>query len=149
MNSSANTHELFMRIAVQEAHKGFEEGNPPIGACVVKDGVIVSRGHNRRVSEGSQILHGEMDALKHRGDYKGATLYTTLYPCSMCAGAAARFGIAMIVVGEARTFFDEISETILKMAGIEVINLDLEEPRLVLDMFIKTHRKVWDEDIGK
>lgn len=142
--------ERFMNVAITEARKGLEEGGIPIGAVLAMDGKIVGRGHNRRVQENSQVLHAEMDAFRNagRGVYRDATLYTTLYPCCMCAGAAALFGITKIVVGEDKTFCDGVSTVIMEMAGIEVVVLDLDEPRIMMDMFIAAHPDAWDEDIG-
>ena len=57
----------FMRAAIEEAQKGLNEGGIPIGSVLVHDGQIIGRGHNRRVQQGSAILHGEMDALEAAG----------------------------------------------------------------------------------
>jgi len=69
----------------------------------------VGRGHNRRVQQGSTILHGEMDALERAGRqsasfYRECTLYTTLSPCPMCSGAILLYGIPRVVIGENRSF---------------------------------------------
>jgi len=87
----------FMTAAVEEAERGLAEGGIPIGSVVVHDGVIVGRGHNRRVQQGSAILHGEMDALENAGRrsaafYRACTIYTTLSPCSMCSGTILLYG---------------------------------------------------------
>ena len=84
--------DAFMLAAIEEAEQGVAEGGIPIGSVVVHDGMIVGRGHNRRVQQGSTILHGEMDALERAGRqsasfYHECTLYTTLSPCPMCSGA--------------------------------------------------------------
>ena len=144
-------HERYMNIAVAEAHKGLKEGDPPIGACLVKDGKILGRGHNRRVSEGSQILHGEMDAFRNagRGNYNGAVLYTTHYCCRMCMATASLFGVKTVIIGEAKTFYDDVSAVIAEMSGIEIVILDLDEPRILLRGFIKRHEEIWNEDIGR
>ena len=59
--------DLFMQAAIAEAEAGLAEGGIPIGSVVVHEGEIVGRGHNRRVQQGSAILHGEMDALERTG----------------------------------------------------------------------------------
>ena len=87
----------FMRAAIDEAEAGWAEGGIPIGSVLVHDGVIIGRGHNKRVQDGSPILHGEMDALENAGRlparaYREATIYTTLSPCSMCSGAILLYG---------------------------------------------------------
>lgn len=82
----------FMRAAVEEAKLGLAEGGIPIGSVLVIGNEIVGRGHNRRVQRGSATLHAEMDCLENAGrltagDYRRATLYSTLSPCDMCSGA--------------------------------------------------------------
>src|SRR5512142_2245171 len=99
----------FMKAALDEAKQGLAEGGIPIGAVIVHNGRIIGRGHNRRVQQGSAILHGEMDALENAGRqpasvYRQCVLYTTLSPCSMCSGAILLSGIPRVVVRENTTF---------------------------------------------
>ena len=113
--------DLFMQAAIAEAEAGLAEGGIPIGSVVVHEGTIVGRGHNRRVQQGSAILHGEMDALERTGRrpasfYRECTLYTTLSPCPMCSGAIALYRIPRVVIGENRSFMGE--EAWLPDAGI-------------------------------
>src|SRR3954466_310614 len=113
----------FMLAAIAEAQIGRREGGIPIGSVLVHEGRILGRGHNRRVQQGSAILHGEMDALENAGRqparvYREATLYTTLSPCAMCSGAILLYGIRKIIVGENETFMGE--EALLKSRGVEV-----------------------------
>src|SRR5688572_1702170 len=113
----------FMRAAIEEAEKGLNEGGIPIGSVLVYDGQIVGRGHNRRVQQGSAILHGEMDALEAAGRqpavvYRDTTIYTTLSPCAMCSGAILLYGIPRVVVGENQTFMGE--EELLRARGVAV-----------------------------
>ena len=77
--------DKFMQTAIDEAKLGLAEGGIPIGSVLVIDGKIVGRGHNRRVQQGSAVLHAEMDCLERAGrltaaDYRRATLYSTLSP---------------------------------------------------------------------
>ena len=77
--------DKFMRAAIAEAKLGLAEGGIPIGSVLALDGEIVGRGHNRRVQNGSPILHAEMDCLENTGrltaaNYQRATIYTTLAP---------------------------------------------------------------------
>src|SRR5262249_17373219 len=102
----------FLRAAIDEAERGRDEGGIPIGAVLVHRVAIIGRGHNRRVQEGSAVLHGEMDALERAGRqpasvYKACTMYTTLSPCAMCTGAMLLYGIPRVVVGENQTFMGE------------------------------------------
>lgn len=141
-----------MQAAIEEAKKGLEEGGIPIGSVLVHQGRIIGRGHNRRVQQGSAILHGEMDALEKAGRlpakvYQESIIYTTLSPCSMCSGAILLYGIPKVVVGENKTFLGE--EEWLRSRGIvvEVIN----DPTCIgmMESFIKSKPEVWNEDIGE
>ncbi|MBM4022090.1 MAG: nucleoside deaminase [Planctomycetes bacterium] len=141
----------FMHAAIEEAEAGLAEGGIPIGSVVVHDGVIVGRGHNRRVQQGSAILHAEMDALERTGRRPGAfyrecTLYTTLSPCAMCSGAIVLYRIPRVVIGENRSFLGE--EAWLRSHGI---SLDvLQERRCVelMELFMQRQPRLWAEDIG-
>ena len=101
--------DKFMQAAIEEAKQGLAEGGIPIGSVLVIDGKIVGRGHNRRVQQGSAILHAEMDCLENAGrlkakDYQRAVLYSTLSPCDMCSGTALLYKIPKVIIGENRTF---------------------------------------------
>ena len=141
----------WMEAAMAEARQGLAEGGVPIGSVLVADGVVLGRGHNRRVQEGSAILHGEMDALRNAGRlpvavYARATLYTTLSPCPMCTGAALLFKIPRVVLAENRTFLGD--EALLRARGVEVVNLDLDEAVELMRRFIAARPEVWNEDIA-
>lgn len=142
----------FMQAAIDEAQAGFDEGGIPIGSVIVRDGLILGRGHNRRMQEGNPVLHGEMDALQNAGRlpahiYRECTLYTTLSPCPMCSGAILLYGIPRVVIGENKTFMGE--EELLKSRGVELTVLD--DPTCVKLMadFIKAYHEAWNEDIGE
>src|SRR5512137_1585354 len=114
----------FMQAAIDEAKLGLAEGGIPIGSVIVHQDRIIGRGHNRRVQQGSAILHGEMDAFESAGRqpasvYRECVLYTTLSPCAMCSGAILLYGIPRVVVGENRTFLGE--EALLQARGVEVV----------------------------
>ena len=143
--------DAFMEAAIAEAEQGRAEGGIPIGSVLVHHGRIIGRGHNRRLQQGSVVLHGEMDALERAGRqpaavYRDSVIYTTLSPCPMCTGAIILYGIPKVVVGENRTFMG--AEDLLRKNGVEV--LVLQEPRCVamMEEFIANHRAAWDEDIG-
>src|SRR6478609_2384961 len=102
----------YMAAAIEEAEAGLAEGGIPIGSVLVHAGKIIGRGHNRRVQQGSAILHGEMDALENSGRltaavYSQSIIYTTLSPCSMCSGAILLYKIPRVVIGENLTFMGE------------------------------------------
>jgi creatinine deaminase len=143
--------DQYMAAAIEEARLGLQEGGIPIGSVIVYEGRIIGRGHNRRVQQGSVILHGEMDALENAGRqqagvYSKCTLYTTLSPCPMCSGAIRLYGIPKVVIGENKTFMGD--EEILKTSGVELVVL--QEPACIQMMaeFIKNHPGLWNEDIG-
>src|SRR5713226_8477804 len=115
--------DAFLLAAIEEAEQGLREGGIPIGAALVHRGRILGRGHNRRVQQGSTVLHGEMDALERAGRqpasvYRESVMYTTLSPCAMCTGSMLLYGIRHVVVGENRTFMGE--EDLLRARGVRV-----------------------------
>jgi len=141
----------YLQAAIEEAKKGLKEGGIPIGSVLVIDNKIVGRGHNRRVQNGSSILHAEMDCLENAGrlsatDYQKATLYSTLSPCDMCSGAVLLYGIPKVVIGENRTFCGP--EEYVKSRGVEVSVLDNPECYQLMEKFIENNPTLWDEDIG-
>ena len=118
--------DTFMRAAIEEALNGAREGGVPIGAVLVEGGRIIGRGRNRRVQDRDQLLHAEMDCLRHArltGGYHNTILYSTLMPCYLCAGAVVQFGIKKVVVGEARSAPAALE--FMQSHGIEVVDLDL------------------------
>lgn len=142
----------FMRAAIDEARQGLAEGGIPIGSVVVHEGRIVGRGHNRRVQQGSTVLHGEMDALERAGRrpasfYRACTLYTTLSPCPMCSGAIVLYKIPKVVIGENRTFQGE--ERWLAAHGVAIEVLQDEECIGLMREFMTRHPQLWAEDIGE
>lgn len=144
--------DKFMEEAFREAQKGRSEGGIPIGSVLVYEGNIIGRGHNRRVQQGSAILHGEMDALENAGRqpasvYKNSVLYTTLSPCAMCSGAIILYGIPKVVIAENTTFLGE--ETLLKERGVELIHANHEGCRHLMEEFIREKPHLWNEDIGR
>lgn len=141
-----------MEAALAEARTGAEEGGIPIGAVLVREGRVVGRGRNRRLQRGSPILHAEMDALENAGrlgaqEYRRSTLYTTLAPCDMCAGAILLYGIPRVVMAEDETYRG--AQDLLRARGVEVANLDLQEAKDLMRQFIASHRTAWQEDIGQ
>ena len=143
--------DIYLQAAIDEAQQGLAEGGIPIGSLLVHNGKIIGRGHNRRVQQGSAILHGEMDALENAGRlpasvYKESVLYTTLSPCAMCTGAILLYGIPKVVIGENRTFMGE--EELLKSRGVTVEVV--QDPTCIAMMqdFIAAKPELWNEDIG-
>lgn len=144
--------DIFFEAALDEARKGYEEGGIPIGSVLVHNGIILGRGHNRRVQKGSPTLHGEMDALENAGRlpakvYRECVLYTTLSPCPMCTGAILLYNIPKVIIGENTTFMGE--EQLLKERGVEVSVLDNKDCQQLMRDFISTQPQIWNEDIGE
>lgn len=141
-----------MEVAVAEARSGLAEGGIPIGSALVVEGEVVGRGHNRRVQQGSVVLHAEMDALERAGrlpasTYRRAVLYSTLSPCDMCSGAVLLYGIPRVVVGEHRSFRGP--EEYLRARGVEVVVLDRNDCISLMEEFVAAHPDLWFEDIGE
>jgi tRNA(adenine34) deaminase len=95
----------WMRAALIEAERALEHGDVPVGAVAVCDGTIIGRGHNRKEADADPIAHAEMIALQEAartlGGWRlvGVTLYCTLEPCSMCAGAMVSARLPRLVYG--------------------------------------------------
>lgn len=98
-------HTYFMQEALLEAQKAYEKNEVPIGAVIVIDGEIIARGHNLRETLQLTASHAEMVAIKMANEetgfwrFDGATLYTTVEPCMMCAGTIVQARIATVVYG--------------------------------------------------
>lgn len=96
----------YMKIAIKEAEEGIRKGHGgPFGVCIVKDGEIIGKGHNRVVLNCDCTCHGEMEAIRdackniNSFDLAGATLYTTGMPCPMCLGAMQWASIGKLCYG--------------------------------------------------
>lgn len=102
---TSQSHEHFMRIAIEEAIRSREEGNSGVGSIVVRDGEVIGRGRNLVMTDHDVTAHAETVALRVAGaevetvDFSGCALYTTYEPCPMCCGAILLSGVATLVVG--------------------------------------------------
>ncbi|MBR3155793.1 MAG: nucleoside deaminase [Methanobrevibacter sp.] len=146
------TDDYFMAEALREAEKSLKEGGIPIGAVLVRNGEIISRGHNRLIQNGSVILHAEMDAIENAGrlnydDYIDCTLYTTLSPCPMCSGAVILYNIPRVVIGENTTLMG--AESFLECNGVEVKVLNDIKCRDMFLRFAANNSEIWDEELKK
>lgn len=144
--------DVFFQRAIEEAEKGLNEGGIPIGSVIVYQGKILGAGHNKRIQQGSVVLHGEMDALENAGRqsakvYQNSVLYTTLSPCPMCTGAILLYGIPKVVIGENQTFMG--SEQLLRDHGVEVVVLNDPTCIQLMKDFIAAKPNLWNEDIGE
>ena len=102
---SNDTDSRYMKEAIKQAKKAAAAGEVPIGCVIVLDGKIIARGYNRRNTEGSTLAHAELIAIrkacKKLGDWRleDCTMYVTLEPCPMCAGAVVQARIPRVVIG--------------------------------------------------
>lgn len=141
--------DKFMQAAIDEAKQGLTEGGIPIGSVLVRNGEIIGRGHNRRVQDGDPVTHAEIDCLRNAGrvgSYKDTVLYSTLMPCYLCAGAVVQFGIKKVIAGEAETFAG--AREFMELHGVEVINVESDECKKLMQIFIGNNPQLWNEDIG-
>ena len=140
----------YMEAAIAQAKQGLQEGGIPIGSVLVKDGKIIARGYNKRVQDNDPVTHAEIDCLRNAGrigKYNDTTLYSTLMPCYLCAGAVVQFGIKKVIVGESETFSG--AREFMESHGVEVIDLNLDECKHLMSDFIQNNSQLWNEDIGK
>ena len=141
-----------MEEAIKEAEISSKEGGLPIGAVLVKENQIISRGHNRLIQKDSSILHAEMDAIENAGrlnheDYQKCTLYTTLSPCPMCSGAVILYNIPRVVIGDNQTLMG--AEKLLKDNGVEIIVLNDDKCKELFEDFVKENPGIWEKELAK
>jgi len=140
----------YLSRAILQAIRGKDEDGIPIGSVLVNEhGIIIGEGRNRRVQASNPIMHAEIDCLQNAGrigSYKGTTLYSTLMPCYMCAGAIVQFRIRKVVVGESKTFFG--ARVFLERNGVRVIDLQNKFCEEMMAKFIMEKPELWNEDIG-
>ena len=100
-----NEDEKWMQIAIHEAIKAEKEDEVPVGAVLVRDGLVIAKAHNQPISTNDATAHAEIQLIraagKIQGNYRltGTTLYVTLEPCAMCLGAMMHARIKRIVYG--------------------------------------------------
>lgn len=143
-------YERMLDVALEEARLGLAGGGVPIGAALFDSaGVLLGRGHNRRVQDSDPAIHAETAAFRAAGrrkSYRDTIMVTTLAPCWYCSGLVRQFGIGTVVVGESETFQGGVAW--LRRNGVKVVNLNSAACRELLGSFIKAKPEVWNEDIG-
>src|SRR5487761_1215882 len=139
-----------LMTAYDEAVLGLSEGGIPIGAALyLRDGTLISSGHNRRVQERDASVHAETDAFRKGGrrrDYPDTVMVTTLSPCWYCSGLVRQFNIGAVVIGEASNFHG--GHDWLAGLGVEIVMPDDPACTELLGTFILEHPDLWNEDIG-
>ena len=144
----------FMNAALDEARAGAAESGIPIGAALADGNQLVAIGRNRRLQDSASIMHAEINCLYNASrkgvqSFRGMTMYSTLLPCHMCAGAIVQFGITRVVAGESSNFQEANGLDTLMRHGVEVIDLDRDDAKQLLGTFIAANPEQWNEDIGK
>ncbi|WP_019229214.1 tRNA adenosine(34) deaminase TadA [Sedimentibacter sp. B4] len=147
--------ELFMKEALNEAYKAYEINEVPIGAVIVRNGEIVGRGYNQKETLKDATLHAEIlaikDACKNLGGWRlpGCTMYVTLEPCAMCAGALVNARIENLVVGT-RDLKTGACGSVLNIVQMEKLNhqidvrlgiLEEECTAIIKDFFSELRKK--------
>ena len=149
MKISEEQDQYFMRVALQEAQKAFEKDEVPVGAVIVYNNQIIAKSHNQTALLNDATAHAEMLAITAAYDFIGSrylhecTLYVTLEPCVMCAGACywSMFGRIVYGAGDGKYGFSRISMKILHNKT-QIISGVLEvECKAILQSFFKGLRK--------
>ncbi len=152
-------HEKYMRLAYEQALKGYKEGGCPIGGALVDNatGRVLGLGHNGLVQERNPIIHGEMAAMRAAGRLKNrhdTTMYTTLQPCFMCAGTIVQFGIPRTVIADVSNASSADTIDFMRSRGVEIVLLDPVKSAAARDCialcakFRKEKPELWFEDWG-
>jgi len=140
--------EFFMKEALNEAHKAYEAEEVPIGAIIVHDGRIIARGHNLTETLNDVTAHAEMQAFTAAANYiggkylKDCTLYVTIEPCVMCAGASYWSQIKRIVFGakDEKRGYNTISPNIIHPKTTIMGGVLENECRLLMQQFFQLKR---------
>lgn len=126
MPAETDVHEYFMRLALDEAENAMAENEVPVGAVIVYQGQVIAAAHNQREQLRDPTAHAEMIAITQAAAFRGSwrlddcTLYVTLEPCPMCAGAILQARIPTVVYGA----------TDPKAGAVQTLFHLLEDPRL-------------------
>lgn len=153
VNPQDSEDERFMRMALREAEKAFDEREIPIGCVIVKDGVVIGKGHNQIEMLKDATAHAEIlsigTAASKLDNWRldGCTLYVTLEPCPMCAGAILNSRVSRVVYGSPDTRFggcgttiDVISNNALKRVVPVTGGVLAEECLAMLKLFFQRMR---------
>lgn len=155
INKDILEHEIYMKLALKEAKKALSKGEVPVGAIIVKEGVIIAKAHNQVEEKGSTLYHGEMIAIKKACSILGnkflkdCILYVTLEPCTMCSGAILNSRISTVVYGadEGKTGTAGTVLNLLQFPGFPgfvhiVPNILKDESVELLQKFFQDKRKI-------
>lgn len=121
--------DRYMQMAIEEARATKAEGGSPFGAVLARGGEVLGRGRNLMIQNNDPLSHGEMEAIKAAGlqeSYADTVLYTTAFPCLMCAGAIVRYQIPRVIIG-ASWAHNAPSRDFMQSHGIELVEWRLRE----------------------
>jgi len=143
-----SSDEYFMNVALQEAEEAFEKGEIPVGAIVVLDNTVIAKAHNLTQTLNDVTAHAEMQALTAASHYLGAkylndcTLYVTLEPCVMCAGALYWAQIGKVVYGtpDTKRGYSLVNASLLHPKTEVVQGVLAAESQALLELFFKKLR---------
>lgn len=130
--------EKYMKEAIRQAHKAWKLQEVPIGCVIVRDGKIIARGYNRRNTDKNTLAHAELLAIRRAsravGDWRleECTMYITLEPCQMCAGAIVQARIPRVVIGS-RNPKAGCAGSILNLLQVPAFNHQVELTEGVLE----------------
>ena len=127
--------DKFMAMAIEEAKATKAEGGSPFGAVLLRGEEVIGRGRNLMIQNNDPLSHGEMEAIKAAGlqeSYADTVLYTTAFPCLMCAGAIVRYQIPRVIIG-ASWAHSAPSREFMTAHGIELEEWRLEECYRLVD----------------
>ena len=142
-------HEQYMRKALEEAHKALDEGEIPVGAVLVCKGRIIARAHNETEKLHDVTAHAEMIAITMGSAYLGGkylnecTLYVTMEPCTMCAGALAWAQLGELVIGapDHSRGYTRLTPSVLHPRTKVISNILADECSELVKSFFYTRRK--------
>ena len=153
LRSTPSEDEQFMAMALEEAKRAGEEGEVPVGAVLVSGGRVIARGRNRPIAMSDPTAHAEVLALREAaneaGNYRlpGSTLYVTVEPCAMCAGALLQARVRRLVFGAedpkggaVRSLYTLLEDERLNHRVEVTAGVLLEECREVLRGFFRERR---------
>src|SRR5688500_6669322 len=153
----------WMRVALTAAHRAGEGGEVPIGACVVdENGQLLVAASNTMIGDNDPTAHAEVRAIRGAAEIKknyrltGATVYTTIEPCVMCAGALVNARIKRLVFGAHDERFGAV-ETVFRLCDNDSLNHRIEivsgvladECRALMQDFFQERRRAKDEGCGR
>lgn len=118
-----------MQLAIEQAQLTKGEGGFPFGAVIIRGAEIIGIGHNRARQNNDPTSHGEVEAIRNAGmqdTFGNTVMYTTAFPCLMCAGAIVYNGIPKVIIG-ASWEHNQPSRDFMQLHGVELVELKLDE----------------------